>query len=56
MKELGKIEFMDDRALKTAVRDEVVVTGLSLMYSMICINNATFGAAGAAGAVGGSGA
>lgn len=35
LKKLGSIEFLGDRAISEAARDEIVVTGLTIMYCMV---------------------
>ncbi|KAL2812924.1 hypothetical protein BDW59DRAFT_35365 [Aspergillus cavernicola] len=40
VKKIGNVEFMDDRPLSDAARDEIVVTGLTLFYCMwLRVNN-----------------
>ncbi|KAL8753780.1 MAG: hypothetical protein Q9199_004802 [Rusavskia elegans] len=35
LKKIGSIEFLGDRAISEAARDEIVVTGLTIMYCMV---------------------
>ncbi|KAL8682711.1 MAG: hypothetical protein Q9224_006751, partial [Gallowayella concinna] len=39
LKKIGKIEFLGPKANSTALRDEIVVTGLTLLYCMLLRTN-----------------
>ncbi|KAL4782348.1 hypothetical protein BJX76DRAFT_349468 [Aspergillus varians] len=47
VKKIGNIEFMDDRPLTDAARDEIVVTGMTLFYCMWLRVNSIFSLFGA---------
>ncbi|KAL4919655.1 hypothetical protein BDW62DRAFT_178775, partial [Aspergillus aurantiobrunneus] len=47
LKKIGIIEFMDDRELTDAARDEIVVTGMTLFYCMYLRVNSIFSLFGA---------
>ncbi|KAL4745486.1 hypothetical protein BDW72DRAFT_211292 [Aspergillus terricola var. indicus] len=48
IKKIGYVEFMDDRVLTEAARDEIVVTGITLFYCMWLRANNIFSLFGAA--------
>lgn len=47
VKKIGNVEFMDDRPLTDAARDEIVVTGMTLFYCMWLRVNSIFSLFGA---------
>lgn len=47
MKKLGKIEFMGPKADREALRDEILVTGLTLVYCMTLRSSSIFSLFGA---------